>query len=283
MAREVIINESHRGLLFEDGRFVQVLTPGRYRVRADGLWRRIFRLPIRTIAQVDVRQRELTIKGQEILTADKVAIRVSILVQFQVTDPKSALLSVDSFEDRIYSDVQLAARRSLAGMTLEEILTNRTRLSEEILQDVQEIAASYGVQIRRADVKDLIFPGNLQEVMNRVLMAERLSQAELVEARTEAEKSRIEAEAQAAIQRQRAQAEAEATRLRAEADAEAKRITTRAEIEAVTERQSIGAVYAQHPSLLRVEELATMREMAKVATARLYIGFEKHMAGDGDQ
>src|SRR5581483_11178462 len=112
---------------------------------------------------------DLTIKGQEILTADKVAIRVSIIVQFRVTDPKAALHQVANYEDRLYSDVQLAARRSLASMNLEEILTNRNRLSEDILSDVKESAAGYGVNILRADIKDLVFPGNLQEIMNRVL------------------------------------------------------------------------------------------------------------------
>jgi hypothetical protein len=63
--------------------------------------------------------------------------------------------------------------RSLASMTLEDILTNRTRLSEDILADVLGAAAGYGVQILGADVKDLIFPGNLQEIMNRVLATER--------------------------------------------------------------------------------------------------------------
>ena len=109
---------------------------------------------------------------------------VSIIVQFRVTDPRAALHQVERYEDRLYSDVQLAARRSLASTTLEEILTNRNRLSEDILRDVTEAASGYGVAIQRADVKDLIFPGNLQEIMNRVLAAERMSEAQLVEART---------------------------------------------------------------------------------------------------
>ena len=82
---------------------------------------------------------------------------------------------MENYEERLYSDVQLAARRSLASMSLEEILTNRNRLSEDILAEVKEAAAGYGVAIRRADVKDLIFPGNLQEIMNRVLAAKRNS------------------------------------------------------------------------------------------------------------
>jgi regulator of protease activity HflC (stomatin/prohibitin superfamily) len=116
-----------------------VLEASRYKIPPRRRWLR--RLPTVECLLVDVRQRELTIKGQEILTADKVAIRVSILVQFRVTDPKAAVHTVDNFEDRLYSDVQLAARRSLASMTLEEILTNRTRLSEDILSDVKEVAA----------------------------------------------------------------------------------------------------------------------------------------------
>jgi regulator of protease activity HflC (stomatin/prohibitin superfamily) len=104
---------------------------------------------------------------------------------------------------------------------LEEILTKRNRLSEDILRDVKEAAASYGVTILRADVKDLIFPGNLQEVMNRVLTAERLAQAQLVEARTKTDIQRMEAATRTETRRLEAEAQAEAQRLNAQTDAEA--------------------------------------------------------------
>src|ERR1700694_847783 len=135
--REVIIKNTHRGVRYEDGVLVRVLEAGRYLLPARFLQDVPFLRRARVeIILVDVRERELTIKGQEILTSDKVAIRVSIVVQFRVTDPAAALEKVAEFEDRLYSDVQLAARRSLASMTLEDILTNRTRLSEDILADV---------------------------------------------------------------------------------------------------------------------------------------------------
>jgi regulator of protease activity HflC (stomatin/prohibitin superfamily) len=218
-ANELIIKDTHRGLYYEDGVLVRVLAAGRYELPLTkvGLFAR---KPKYEIVLVDVRNRDLTIKNQEILTSDKVAIRVSILVQFAVTDPTAAVHSVASYEDRLYSDVQLAARRALAGMTLEEILTNRHRLSEEILRDVKEAAAGYGVAIARADVKDLVFPGNLQEIMNRVLAAERNSQAQLVEARTKAEVQRIEAPTEAEAQRLQAQTHAEGQRLKVETKAE---------------------------------------------------------------
>jgi regulator of protease activity HflC (stomatin/prohibitin superfamily) len=275
MAGEIIIKDTHRGLWYEDGRLVKILEAGRYAVPRHidlGFYRR----PRVEVVLVDIRERDLTIKGQEILTADKVAIRVSIIVQFRVSDPVAALHKVASYEDRLYSDVQLAARRSLASMPLEEILTNRNRLSEDILRDVKESAAGYGVAILRADVKDLIFPGNLQEIMNRVLAAERTSQAQLVEARTRAEQQRIDAQAKAETNRLEAETRAEGHRLVAQADAEALRIRTEADINALRERAQAAEAYTSHPALLRLRELDTLAELARTANARIYIGFDKH-------
>jgi regulator of protease activity HflC (stomatin/prohibitin superfamily) len=274
VGREFIIKDTHRGLWYEDGNLAKVLEAGRYKIPPQKRWFK--RLPTVECLLVDVRQRELTIKGQEILTADKVAIRVSILGQFRVTDPKMAMHSVDNFADRLYSDVQLAARRSLASMTLEDILTNRTRLSEDILSDVKEAAAGYGVAIRRADVKDLIFPGNLQEIMNRVLAAERNSEAQLVEARTRAEVEQIQAQSRAETTRREAQAEAEARRLRDQADAEALHVQAEAEARAYEERVKVAEALEGHPALLRLAELETLRELARNANARLYLGFDRN-------
>jgi regulator of protease activity HflC (stomatin/prohibitin superfamily) len=209
-----------------------------------------------------------------------VAIRVSILVQFAVVDPKAALHAVANYEDRLYSDVQLAARRSLASMSLEDILTNRTRLSEDILREVQESAATYGVAIARADVKDLVFPGNLQEIMNRVLAAERMSEAQLVEARTKAEVQKIEAQTKTDAQRLQAQAEADATLVAARGAAEATRLAVQAELQALEERQKVAGAYSTHPALLRLEELKALRDLARNANARLYVDLKK-AATDG--
>ena len=285
--REIFIKDTHRGLLYEDGVLVKVLGAGRYELpdrdsfrdlrRALGLTRK----PLVEIVLVDMRARDLTIKGQEILTADKVAIRVSILVQFAVVDPKAAMHAVANYEDRLYSDVQLAARRSLASMTLEDILTNRTRLSEDILREVKESAISYGVAIERADVKDLVFPGNLQEIMNRVLAAERVSQAQLVESRTKAQVQSIEAQSYADAQRLQAQTEADVAVMNARSSADATLLAVRAEIQALEERQKSAGAFSAHPALLRLEELKTLRELAKNANARLYVDLKEKPGTDG--
>jgi regulator of protease activity HflC (stomatin/prohibitin superfamily) len=207
---EVIVRSTHRGLRYIDGRLDGVLEPGRYELARP---RRFLgrRVPTIDVVLVDMRQREFTIKGQEILTADKVALRVSIITQFRVTDPVAAVERVAAYEDRLYSDVKLAARRSLASMTMEAILTNRNQLSEDILRDVEGVASGYGVEILRADVKDIVFPGNLQDIMNRVLAAQRLAEAQLVEARTKSEREALEAQSRAEAERVAAQARGDAT------------------------------------------------------------------------
>ena len=271
---ELIIKDTHRGLWYEDGVMRQVLGAGRYAIptaKRDWLLRRRSKIEV---VLVDVRERDLTIKGQEILTADKVAIRVSIIVQFRVTDPVAALHAVANYEDRLYTDVQLAARRSLAATTLEDILTNRNRLSEDILRDVKESASGYGVAILRADVKDLTFPGNLQEIMNRVLAAERNSQAQLVEARTKAEVQRLDAQARAEVKRLEAAAQAEAQQLEATAQAEAQQIKATADVQELRAREQAATAYSAHPALLRLQELETLNALARNANARIYINFD---------
>ena len=280
LTKEIIIKDTHRGLLYEDGVLRRVLEAGRFELprgpEYNWLGRR--RHPKVEVVLVDVRERELTIKGQEILTSDKVAIRVSIIVQFRVFDPRAALHEVSDYEERLYSDVQLAARRSLASMSLEQILTNRNQLSEDILSEVKETARRYGVAIGRADVKDLIFPGNLQEIMNKVLAAERMSQAALVESRTKAQQQQIDAQSKAEVQKLESQAYVTAQRASAEAAAESQRIRTEAEVRAVQEMSAAASTYAANPSLLRLRELETLRELARNAQARIYIGFDKHAA-----
>ncbi len=270
--REFIIKDSHRGLWFEDGKLTKVLEAGRYRIPPKTRW--FNRLPTVECQLVDVRERDITIKGQEILTADKVAIRVSILVQFRVTDPATAVQTVENFEDRLYSDVQLAARRSLATMSLEDILTERNQLSEDILVDVKEVAASYGVSIRRADVKDLVFPGNLQEIMNRVLAAQRNSEAQLVEARTKADVETLTARSRSEATRLQAEAEAEAEQTRQRSIAETMKLQAENAALLLAERAKSAAILEQQPALLRLAELEAMQSLATNAKANLYIGVD---------
>lgn len=256
-----IVPESHVGLLYENGAYVKTLRPGRYKAK-----RKWYDQTVRTYHLVDLRQRSLTIKGQEILTADKVAIRVTLLVYFQVNDAEAAVHNVASYEERIYEDVQLAARRFLASRTLDAILSDRNEISDAVREDVLTAASSYGVEIRRADVKDLVFPGNLREIMNQVLETDRRAEAKLITARKDAEAARIKAAADWEAERLRLEAEKQRVRMTAEAEREKIRFQIESDVE------EANAVRDQ-PVLLKLRTLQTLREMSR-AGARFVVGLD---------
>jgi regulator of protease activity HflC (stomatin/prohibitin superfamily) len=116
-----------------------------------------------------------------------------------------------------------------------------------------------------------------------VLAAERMSQAQLVEARTKAEVQRIEAQWKAESQRLAAEADAESERLKAQAAAERTLLAVQAETQAVGERSKSAAVYSKHPELLRLEELLTLREIARNGNARMYLDFQRLGGKNGEQ
>ena len=246
-----IVPESFIGLLYKNGAFKKTLAPGKHKLKSNFFDRSIYEVKL-----VDLRERSLTIKGQEILTADKVAIRVSLLVYFRVQDARSAIHNVSAYEERIYEDVQLAARRFLASRELDAILSDRNEISDHVKHDVSSAAASYGVEIIRADVKDLVFPGNLREIMNQVLETERRAEAKLIEARKEAEAQQIRSQAESQAALRKLEAQRQQAQISAELEQERSRIKLQAEIE---QAQAM----AQYPMLLRLRQINALQEMAK--------------------
>lgn len=239
MKSVTIVKDARCGLLYENGVLIRILPAGRY-----SFWQWPWS-PRREIVLVDLRERSATIKNQEILTADKVAVRLSLLVYFKAVDPKAAQQNVENYEDRIYEDVQLAARRFLASRTLDQILRDRNEISDAIREDVKASAQSYGVEIRRADVKDLVFPGNLREIMNKVIETERECEAAVIAATKRSEVVRIEAEAQAKAMHQRLEAE-----------------------------EKVAKLIAENPQLIKLKELEVLREIGMKGGNTFYVGME---------
>jgi regulator of protease activity HflC (stomatin/prohibitin superfamily) len=242
---EWVVRDGYCGLLYEDGVLADVLTPGKHR---RGAWRDRTR---RDVTFVDLRERSVTIKNQEILTADKVAVRVSLLVYMKVVDAKAAHQNVVDFHEHVYEDVQLAARRFLATRTLDQILRDRNEISDAIREDVKASAQSYGVEILRADVKDMVFPGNLREIMNRVIETERESEASVIAASKAAQVARIRAEAEAVAAKERLEADRAASQL-----------------------------LVDNPQLVRLRELEVLREIGLSGGNQFFIGLD-HLIGSG--
>jgi regulator of protease activity HflC (stomatin/prohibitin superfamily) len=252
MIRQVYyVREGHAGILYEDGALVRVLAAGRH---VFWNWTRAIH---RDLTLVDLRERSATIKNQEILTADKVALRLSLLVYFKVTDATAALQNVESYEVRLYEDVQLAARRFLATRTLDQILRDRNDISDAVREDVGRSGAGYGVEIKRADVKDLVFPGNLREIMNKAIEAERQGEALLIAAGKHAEVVKLDAATRSET-------------ARVEAESAARTAETRL---AAAEKEA--ALLAANPQLVRLRELEVLREIGARGGNHFYVGVDK--------
>jgi regulator of protease activity HflC (stomatin/prohibitin superfamily) len=172
-----VVNEGQTGLLFINGRFVRALEPGAYAFwNAAGSPR---------VEIVDLRVQAIEIPGQEILTKDKVAVRVNVWAEYQVTDPALATRTLRSFQEHLYRALQLAVRQTLGRRTLEEILAEKVDIDETVAAEVRREMQAFGVRVGAIALKDIILPGDVREILNQVVTAEKQAQANLIRRREE--------------------------------------------------------------------------------------------------
>ena len=167
-----VVEAHEAGLLFIDGKLTERLPPGRHAFWAVG----------RTvkIQKVDTRPTPLEVTAQEILTKDRVGIRVTLTAFTRVIDPEKAVLASGDVSNTVYRLVQFAIREAVATRTLDEILAARDTIDREVREFVTARAGNLGVEIGEIGVKDVILPGDVRELLNKVVEAERTAKANLI-------------------------------------------------------------------------------------------------------
>jgi regulator of protease activity HflC (stomatin/prohibitin superfamily) len=176
------VENFEKGLLMIDGNFEKVLAPGNYI-----FWKN------RTVIQVlktDMRQLNMEIVGQEILTKDKAQLRINFSLQYKVIDLMKALLENKEFDKQLYVSIQLGLREVVGKMTFDELMDNKDKISESILNICADKATGLGVKLVDCGVKDIVLPGDIKEIMNQVLIAEKRAQANLITRREETASTR---------------------------------------------------------------------------------------------
>ncbi|MFN0134800.1 MAG: slipin family protein, partial [Phycisphaerae bacterium] len=131
--------------------------------------------------------------GQEILTADKVTLRVNLVVSYQVTDPLKATDRVIDVKQTVYRDAQLALRAAVGTRTLDALLADKESVGGEVRATLEATTAEYGVGVRSVGLRDLILPGDMRELFNRVIAAEKEAAANLIKRREETAAARSQA------------------------------------------------------------------------------------------
>ena len=176
------VAEHQCALVYFNQRHVKTLTAGTYY-----FWRTSVKVDF---AIVDTRLTQMDITGQEILTADKVSIRVSLVCHYRVTDCVKINVEVDDYKEQMRVAAQLAIREYVGKYKLDEILENKEAMSEFVFTRLKAKEGELFVEITDAGVKDVILPGEIRDIMNTVLVAEKKAQANVITRREEVASTR---------------------------------------------------------------------------------------------
>lgn len=185
--RHITVAEAEVGLLYENGRFVKTLAPGRYRVSGFPFAGR------QEIVRVDTRRRQIALSGQEILTADALSVRLNVSAEFRVVDAPRALHTVASYTDALYTALQIALREEVQARTLDALLAERSALGQALLVRGRVEAESVGIELTQVGVKDIVLPGEVKRMLSQEVEALRAGRAALVAAREETAATRAKA------------------------------------------------------------------------------------------
>lgn len=173
--RAFLVSEGHAGLLYHKGKFVEVLRAGRH-IR----WGRHF-----TLNAQDLRKASLLVAGQDVLTADNVGLKLSLIVTYQVSDPVKAAHETQDWQGDLYNFAQIALRAVVGGVVVEALLNQRLEIGAQLLARVQPEVAKIGLNVLAVEVKDVMFPAELKRAFSDVLKAKQEGQAALERARGE--------------------------------------------------------------------------------------------------
>ena len=173
----VEVPDTAMALLVVDGAFERLLGPG---LHAFWKYQRVIKVEL-----ADRRVQAMEVTGQEILTRDKVSLRVNLTALWQVEDVVRARTSVTEVTDSVYKTLQFALRSAVGTRTLDELLSDKGMLDREILASAVSGLAVEGVAVRSVGVKDVILPGEMKTILNQVVEAEKRAQANLIQRREE--------------------------------------------------------------------------------------------------
>ncbi|MGH6815186.1 MAG: slipin family protein [Hyphomicrobiaceae bacterium] len=167
-----VVDAHEAGLLFVDGELKQRLAPGRH-----AFWQIGHTVKI---AKFDLRPQPLEVTAQEILTKDRIGIRVTLTAFYKVVDPEKASMATGDLANTLYRLVQFAIREAVATRSLDEILAARDTIDTEVRTFVAGRTGNLGIEVGEIGVKDVILPGDIRELLNKVVEAERMAKANLI-------------------------------------------------------------------------------------------------------
>ncbi|MCI8269696.1 MAG: slipin family protein [Lachnospiraceae bacterium] len=180
--KKIEIQPGELGILYYDNQVVKELGTGTYYywVYSRDVLCRI----------VDLKVKPLEISGQEILTADRIGVRINLMCTYKVVEPRTMIETIKNLENQVYACVQLVIREYIGKYRLDELLQQKDEISQFIFKRLKEVEGDYCIEFRSAGIKDIILPGEIRDIMNTVLVAEKKAQANVITRREEVASTR---------------------------------------------------------------------------------------------
>jgi regulator of protease activity HflC (stomatin/prohibitin superfamily) len=165
------------GVLFLDGRYAETLEPGPW-----AFWKGAADV---RVVEVDLREATLDVQGQEIMSADKVTLRLNAVATYRVADPRKAVCTADDFKQALYREAQLVLRAVVGARELDQLLADKDAVAREAAELLAPRAEGLGIAVSALGIRDLILPGDMKELMNKVIEAKKAAEANLITRREE--------------------------------------------------------------------------------------------------
>ncbi len=157
------VNEYERGILFQLGKYKKIMNPG---------WNIVLPI-IQSFQKVDVRTKAVDVPEQDAITKDNVTIRINAVIYYKVFDAGKAICAVENFHWAVSQLAQTTMRNAVGTVSLDELLTQRDKISEEICKIIDEATDPWGIKVENVELKDVKLPDEMQRVMGKVAEAER--------------------------------------------------------------------------------------------------------------
>ncbi len=178
----VEVPDEHVGLLLVNGKLEQVLKTG-----AHAFWK--YNRSI-TVKLIDLRVQTMDVSGQEILTKDRVSLRINLSASYSIVDPEAVALKLKDYAGFLYLELQLRLREAVGTKLLDELLEDKDTLNSVIENGVREKLTEFGIKLRSVGVKDIILPGDMKVILNQVVEAQKEAEANVIKRREETQAMR---------------------------------------------------------------------------------------------
>lgn len=181
----VQVEDGYTGVFFKDGRFAGLFEPGKYL-----FWKNTCKIKF---YHVDMREKVLDISGQDIMSSDKVSLRLNVVLNYRVTDVLKSVSSTDDASQALYREAQLAIRSVVGTVELDTLLSEKDSIASRLEEAVSKRAGDFGFSIISLGIRDIILPGDMKDLMNRVIEARKAADAALITRREETAAMRSQA------------------------------------------------------------------------------------------